>query len=261
MGSLSKMNPLSFLHKRKSIPVVPYSIIASGYDDLMSHVDYRLWAGYLDNLIKRFGKGGRGIVDGCCGTGKMIFELSKKGYMVCGFDLSSEMIHRAGGNGEFLLWQGNLKNLSLKPDWDVFLCLYDSIQYLSIMELDSVFNEVSRCLNPEGLFIFDIVTEHHILKYWADYTEVMHFQNQEILRQSWYDKSKKILHTVFEVTGNRDCTVYQEHHRQSVFSLSEIEDCIRRSRFSLLGMFGDFDFQPGERTSDRIHFVLRKESF
>ena len=255
------MNRLSFLQKKRSAPAVPYSAIASGYDDLMSHVDYRSWAGYLDKLIKRFGKGGRRIVDGCCGTGKIMLELSRKGYAVSGFDLSSEMIRQAGGNGEFTLWRGDIKNLSLKPDWDVFLCLYDSFQYLSVTELDSVFDEVSRCLTPEGLFIFDIVTEHHVLKYWADYTEVMHSRNQEILRQSWYDKPKKILHTVFEVTESGDRAVYQEHHQQSVFSLSEIEECIRRSEFVLLGTFEDFSFQPGRSMSDRIHFVLRKGSF
>ncbi len=255
------MNPLSFLKKKKSAPVVPYSAIASGYDDLMSHVDYRSWAGYLEKLFKRFGKGGRRIVDGCCGTGKMMVELSRKGYAVCGFDISSEMIRNAGKNGEFSLWQGDLKYLSLRPDWDVFLCLYDSIQYLSVKELDSVLSEVSRCLKPEGLFIFDIVTEHHVLKYWADFTEVMYSRNQEILRQSWYDKPKKILHTVFEVTESVDHTVYQEHHQQSVFSLSEIEERVQQSEFSLLDVFEDFSFQPGKNTSDRIHFVLRKESF
>jgi SAM-dependent methyltransferase len=261
MGSLSKMNPLSFLPKKKSTPVIPYSAIASGYDDLMSHVDYRSWAGYLDKLIKCFGKAGNRIVDSCCGTGKLMFELSQKGYAVCGFDLSSEMIRQSGGNGEFLLWQGDLKNLSLKPGWDVFLCLYDSVQYLSSTDLDSVFNEVIQCLTPDGLFIFDIVTEHHVLKYWADYAEVMHFRNQEIMRRSWYDKTKKILHTVFEVTESGDHTVCQEHHQQSIFTLSEIEECVQRSGFIHMGKFEDFSFQPGQNRSDRIHFVLRKESF
>jgi ubiquinone/menaquinone biosynthesis C-methylase UbiE len=255
------MNPLSFLQKKKSAPVIPYSAIAFAYDDLMCHVNYRSWAGYLDKLIARFGNGGRRIVDGCCGTGKMMVELSRKEYAVCGFDLSLEMLHQAGRNGLFSLWQGDLKNLSLKPNWDVFLCLYDSIQYLSVSELDSVFNQVSRCLLPEGVFIFDIVTEHHVLKYWANYTESMHFRDQEILRQSWYNRPKKMLHTVFEVTEDKGRAGYQEHHRQSVFTLSEIEDCIRQSRFELVGMFEDFGFQPGEKTSDRIHFVLRKESF
>ncbi len=254
------MNPLSFLQKKKSVPVIPYSTIASGYDDLMSHVDYGSWAGYLNRLIKRFGKGGRNIVDGCCGTAKMMVELSRKGYAVSGFDLSMEMLHQAGRNGVFSFWQGDLKKLSLKPNWDVFLCLYDSVQYLSISELDSVFNEVSRCLVSGGLFIFDIVTEHHVLKYWADYTETVHFGSQEILRQSWYDRSKKMLHTIFDVTEDGDSAVYQEHHRQSVFPLSEIEDCIRRSSFAFLGLFEDFGFQPGKETSDRVHFVLRKES-
>lgn len=252
------MNPLSFLQRKKTAPVIPYSAIASGYDDLMSHVDYGSWADYLDRLIKRFGKRSRNIVDGCCGTGKMVVELSRKGYEVFGFDLSLEMLHQAGRNSAFFFWQGDLKKLSLKPNWDVFLCLYDSVQYLSVSEIDSVLNEVNRCLVLGGLFIFDIVTEHHVLKYWADYTETMHFRNHEILRQSWYDRPKKILHTVFDVT--KDGAVYQEHHRQSVFSLSEIEDCIRQSKFVLLGMFEDFDFQSGKKTSDRIHFVLRKGS-
>jgi SAM-dependent methyltransferase len=254
------MNPLLFLQRKKSVPAVPYSAIASTYDDLMSHVDYRSWAGYLEKLIARFGNSGCRIVDGCCGTGKMMFELSRKGYAVCGFDLSLEMIRQTGQNGVFSLWQGDLKKLSLKPNWDVFLCLYDSVQYLSVSELDSVFNEVSRCLVSEGLFIFDIVTERHVLKYWANYTETVHFKNREILRQSWYDRPKKMLHTLFDVTEDEGRAVYQECHRQSVFSLSEIEDCIRRSRFALVGMFEDFGFQSGGKTSDRIHFVLRRES-
>ena len=151
-----------------------------------------------------------------------------------------------------------MRNLSLKCNWDAFLCLYDSIQYISKTEIDRILSEVSQCLFPKGLFIFDMVTEFHVLKYWSDFTEIKDFGEKEILRQSWYNKKKKIQHTVFTVTDRKDQTVYREHHKQHIYVLADIEEKINQSNFVLLGMFQDFSFKPGQNRSDRIHFVLRK---
>lgn len=244
---------------RSPLIASPYSVIAPHYDQLMDHVNYASWADFIVRILNRFGNRNHRIVDGGCGTGKMVQELAKKGYRVCGFDLSLEMIRHAGGKGKLLLWKGDIKNLSLKCNWNVFLCLYDSIQYAPKTEIDTILTEVSRCLMPAGLFIFDVVTEYHVLKYWADFTETRRFRGKTVIRQSWYDKIRQIQYTEFTVTDKKNRTVYREHHKQHIYDLADMEKRIHRSDFDLLEILQDFSFKPAQNRSDRIHFVLRKE--
>ncbi|RMG69283.1 MAG: class I SAM-dependent methyltransferase, partial [Calditrichaeota bacterium] len=74
------------------IRVAPYSVLADIYDRMMAHVNYKRWAFYLEAIFRREGIRAGNLLDIGCGTGKLVWELHRRGWSVAGCDPSPEMI-------------------------------------------------------------------------------------------------------------------------------------------------------------------------
>lgn len=244
------------LKKSPERPV--YSQIAAFYDKLMDHVDYESWADYIQLLFEIYGVETKTVIDGGCGTGRMMKALEKKNFQVCGFDLSFNMIQEAKKRCTGPLWQGDLRNFSLGSTRDAFICLYDTIHYLSADSICRLFEAVYRVLKPDGLFIFDVVTENHILEYWANYTEMDQIDDYRYVRRSWYESKNRCQHTEFEIDCHSGPT-FREHHCQWIFPLAYFSELGGQYGFEQAGMFESQTQKPGDEQSDRIHFILRKD--
>lgn len=245
-------------HRDEEVP--PYTRLAPMYDRVMDHVDYETWADYIASLFKQYGRMVQGVVDGGCGTGSLMLALQKRGFAVAGFDKAFEMIRMARKKTSAPLWQGDLTGMGLREKWDAFLCLYDTIQYLQTEEIELVFTEIMAVLKDRGLFIFDLVPEKHILRYWAHYTERDRWNGWESMRETWYEKRERCQHTEFVVYSHGTKKRYREHHIQRIYRLDEIKSIINDSRFQLIACLDEFTLNPGSEESDRVHFVLRKEA-
>jgi SAM-dependent methyltransferase len=252
-----KRGRLNRFCKIEEVPA--YARLAKVYDRMMDHVDYTAWADYIIKLFKKYGKGIRRVVDGGCGTGSLAAVLEKRGYRVVGFDRSREMIRMARRKSRSSFWQGDLVAIPLSKEWDAFLCLYDTIQYLRIEEMERLFDGLRGVLVDGGLLIFDAVTESHVLRYWASYDEKDCGEGWESMRKSWFDRKAKCQHTLFEIFFRHDRKVYCEHHSQRIYTLEELNRTTVRSGFEVLGLFDGFTLKPGNESSDRVHFVLRQE--
>lgn len=236
-----------------------YSHFARVYDRVMNHVDYDQWANFISRIFDLFGNGGRRIVDGGCGTATLMLFLRKKGFSVAGFDLSYDMVREARKKGGVKLWQGDLREISLRGGWDGFICIYDSIQYLNITEIKNLFNEVKKILARGGLFVFDVVTHNHVMKYWFNYSEQTETESGDVFRRSWYEVHKRILHTEVEIYSNEEKKIYCEHHIQYIYPLVTFEEAAEESGMRLVGMFDGISLRSGNENSDRVHFVFCRE--
>jgi len=246
---------------RRAEEVPPYTHLAAVYDRMMDHVDYSAWVDYLTKLFGKFGRGIRCVVDGGCGTGSLALALERKGYRVVGFDRSFEMIREARQKSHAPLWRGDLRAISLSSDrWDAFLCLYDTVMYLTRVEMEQMFSQVKSVLAKGGLLIFDVVTENHVRKRWANYTEKDRGKGWETVRRSWYDRKRRCQHTEFELFSLQERKVCREHHLQRVYRLKEMERMAEGRGLKLVGRFSGFTLDSGNEESDRVHFVLRKEA-
>ena len=238
--------------------VPPYTGLAYIYDHTMNHVNYSEWANYIETLFFTFGENVHRIIDGGCGTGSLTRILKEKGYFIAGFDRSFEMILAARRKTGVPFWQGDLRSISFSSGWDGFLCLYDTIQYLLIDEIAQLFADLASVLSDGGLFIFDMVTEMHIKRYWAYYTELDRDSGWESLRRSWYDIKNRCQHTEFELFSKTKSKRFREHHVQNIYSLSEIEQIAASGHLSLQGCFDGFTLEKGNEDSDRVHLVFKK---
>ena len=227
-----KFRRIHLLHRAEETP--PYTYLACVYDRLMDHVDYAAWAEYIGVLFDHFGRNVRRVVDGGCGTGSMTRALMKKGYRVAGFDRSFDMIQRARPKMRIPFWQGDLRAIALSEEWDAVLCLYDTIQYLTPEGVECMLSDAMGILVDGGLVVFDAVTERHVLKYWACYTERDRAEGWEFLRRSWYDGKRRLQHTEFALSSARTGKVFKEHHIQKVYRLEELERIVEESGFSLI---------------------------
>ena len=143
-------------------PYAVYDNLAWLYDE-----EWGFYAKNIFNLIKRIA-GNRlpdkaKILDLCCGTGLLAKTLTKKGYRVTGIDNSAEMLRYAKQNapaGEFFL--ENARDFRLRGEFNAVFSTFDALNHvLKLNELQKVFKNVSHCLVPGGIFIFDLNTRRH----------------------------------------------------------------------------------------------------
>ncbi len=256
---------MDLLSQKEKKNVEPYSKLASIYDDLMFHVDYKKWAHYIHQIIREWQPQCNSILDISCGTGSFLLSLKSKGIERVGFDLSFDMVKIANqkiktGAQHISFYQGDMIFFHLKKKFNVVVCLYDSINYLPDFSIwRKLFDSVSNILSEKGLFVFDICTEKNSVKYFNNYSEKHGGIDYEYLRESSYDRKKHIHENKFAINFKKELNEYVETHRQKIFYLKEIIKFFQLTNFQLLGYFDDFSFKKGSEESLRVNFVLQKK--
>jgi len=246
------------------VTVEPYSKLAVIYDDVMSHVDYKRWAQYVHQIIYKWQPHCHSVLDISAGTGSFLLNLKMKKAEFVGFDYSLEMISIAQKKlnsraGNISFFQGDMISFCLKKNFDVIVCLYDSINYLLKFELwQQLFSRVHDALNATGIFIFDVCTEKNSVKYFSNYGERNGGSNYDYIRNSSYERKKRIHKNEFIISFDHEAVSFVEVHQQKIFSIKEILKFIKLTNFKVLGYFDEFSFKVGCENSLRIHFVLQK---
>jgi len=144
-----------------------YSRLARYYDQMYSHIDYEGAANRLHEIIQMYKKTtGNRLLDVACGTGSHIMHLKDK-YQTMGFDISEEMLVVAREKcPDISFVQGNMVALELDQVFDVIICLFGSITYLTTKEeLQHTIESFSKHTTPGGVVIIEpLFTEetlHH----------------------------------------------------------------------------------------------------
>ena len=240
----------------------PYQGLAPVYDYVMRHVDYDEWVAYVQSLFERWDYSATRIVDLACGTGNISFELHRLNYEVTGIDLSGDMLRVAeakGGNTGIEFVQRDLCQLAGLGPFDAAVCMYDSFNYLLETEdLDEALTSVETIVRPEGLFIFDICTEHNSLRYFRDARDREIGPGFSFARHSYYEVEERLQMNHFTIRFEGQDEPLEEHHVQHIYPVADLLDLLESSPFDLLGAFDGFTFKRGTEHSDRIHFALRR---
>jgi len=244
------------------IQTEPYTALAEIYDCVMRDVPYKKWAKYVIKLIQKFCPNAEQIFEFACGTGTMLALLRKHGFVADGMDYSKAMINKAREKlrGEDVkLFVGDMSDFKIGEKYDVVLCLYDSVNYLSdIVKFHGLFKSAWDLLYDWGIFIFDVSTEYNSVQN-ASLMNVNGWCSEvKYKRRSYYLKSERVHINEFEIELNG--VVYFEKHVQRIYKISEIEDVVKGSDFfEIVGCFDGFSFIKGSEWSERVHFVLKKK--
>ena len=134
---------------------------ADYYDRFTAHHDYELWMERLEGLALTHGLQGRRLLDVACGTGKSLLPMLDRGYDAIGCDLSERMLARAAPKvaGRARLVTADMRALPPLGSFDLITCIDDPLNYLLDPEdLLATFRAAAGCLEPGGVYLFDLNT-------------------------------------------------------------------------------------------------------
>lgn len=239
--------------------IKPYSALASVYDEVMQHVDYRAWAIYLAEIIDEFRPGATTLLEMGCGTGSLAFELAElNGATYSGFDRSADMIAVAQqkNNGQSLrFYVDDFLSFSCNERVDVAFLLYDGLNYLLEQEdVRALFENVRECLAEDSIFIFDVSTPANSLKNVEYFEDSGKGDDFSYYRTSEYDPETRLHRTLFQL--ELDGKSFTEEHVQRAYHADEIMDTIRSAGLTCLATMEDFTWHEPTEESERIHFVV-----
>jgi SAM-dependent methyltransferase len=246
-----------------------FTEVSAYYDRLMSTVPYAMWVDYVELLLRIEDYRPQRILDCACGTGNVTFELARRGYNVDGTDLSQGMLDRAEQKRAQQGWHGvhffhqDLRSLSLPPEYDCAVCLYDSLNYILEPEgLQSAFAHVAHCLLPRSLFIFDLNSVFALET--ELFTQSNVWRRNNSLTYDWksrFDPPTRIsqVEMYFKVRDDDGAEKeFYEIHRERAYTIDEVKNLLAQAGWQTLHVYDAYTTNHPHTTSERWFFVARR---
>jgi SAM-dependent methyltransferase len=234
-----------------------YSKFAKYYDLLMDEPKDKVIL--IEDWIKRYNPKTNSILEIACGTGAVI-KLMETKYEVTGLDLSKEMLNIAKSKikkGDF--YHKDMTNFSLEKQFDIILCIYDSINHLlKFSDWIKVFKNVSNHLNKNGLFIFDINTLVKFEKLGNISSDLVQQLGKDLIidKTSIVGTNKLEFYTrIFENQKNNEFKLFEEKIIEATFEKDKIIDSLNKY-FDVLTIFDPKRKKPSKK-SERLYFVCQ----
>ena len=240
-----------------------YENFARVYDELMDNVPYEEWADFILAILKK-----NKITDGLvlelgCGTGKLMSLLGNAGFDMIGVDNSLDMLQiaREKTSPEFLYLLQDMREFELYGTVRAVISLCDTMNYLT--EYDDLVNVcrlVNNYLDPNGIFLFDLKTDHYFksigCQSFCDADEEVSF-----IWDNDYDEEKRINSyalTLFVQEEDNHYERFDEYHEQRAFSIDEVRCAIKESGMIFLDAI-DKNGAPATKDTDRVYIIAREK--
>ncbi|MCB9603754.1 MAG: methyltransferase domain-containing protein [Sandaracinus sp.] len=112
---------------------------------------------------------GATILDVGCGLGLHAIELTRRGFLVVGLDLSLPMLSRAGDEAQdhglkinFL--HADMREMNFDGAFDAVLCWGTTFGYFDDESNKRVVERLHRALKPRGVLLLDVVNRDHVIR-------------------------------------------------------------------------------------------------
>lgn len=244
-----------------------YEALAGAYDGLTTDIDYAGVLQFMQTLLQREGRNPQTVLDLACGTGSMTRLLAQRGYRTIGADLSEDMLTVASQktmdlekNRPLLICQP-MQELALPEPVDWVVCCLDSINYLTNpSDCRQTFFRVFQCLNPGGVFMFDINTPYKLKgldgQIFLDETENTYC----VWRAEFSEEENSIFYgmDLFQLDGKQWQRSFEEH-QEYAYQPEKLEQWLLETGFQRVVQYGDCRLSPPNKTEQRIYFMALKE--
>lgn len=244
-----------------------YTDFAFCYDRLTENVDYKSRAEHICQIMNQCNHDPGVCLDLACGTGNITLELAKRGIDVFGVDGSPEMLsvaqQKLSEHGyDVLLICQMMQNLELYSTVDTVICCLDSINHITDpKDVQSTFDGVSKHLNSNGYFIFDVNTIYKHRNVLSNNTFVYDVDDVFCVWQNDFEDETNIVTInldLFEPDGDAYYRSSEEFCERA-YSIEQLVGMLERSGFEVVGIYDDMSFNKPKQDSERIIFVARKK--
>jgi len=251
--------------QKKAITRPPYSVLAEIYDGITQSTSNEFWQQHIrDTLIRHqikiFPKMTK-ILELACGTGASMLPWLRQGFSVDGVEISPQMLEKAKyklRNYDTDLQCMNMLEIDYEDEYDLVLCLYDTVNYLQTdEELELLFTKVYKALHENGVFWFDINTPYFLRHYnWLELRERF-----DSLLHSWtcgYDIIDNIAWC--RLVMERDGELYEEIHREKVHNIYNVLAILERAGFEVIATKNSFADSKMRQNSKKVDIIVQKKT-
>lgn len=243
-----------------------YEYDFSAVYDKLQDADYDRFAEYYGQVFSKFGKNVSLVLDLGCGTGSVTVRLAKYGYDMIGIDLSCEMLDIAREKAEkekkdILFLNQDMTDFELYGTVDAIVSSLDSVNYIT--EDGGVLQMFKLCknyLNPDGILVFDINSEHKLKNILGNNTFVYDEDGVFYVWQNFYDENSRLcdFELNFFIEKDGEYKRFDEYQQERAYSVCEIKDYARSAGLEILGIYDGLTFSEPNEESERLVFVMKK---
>jgi ubiquinone/menaquinone biosynthesis C-methylase UbiE len=207
-----------------------YDKFSAFYDAFMG--DRTNTALRLHKLIAQNKPNAKTVLELACGTGAVLTHLAKE-YEVSGLDLSSRMLSIARKKlPEARFFHSDMTTFNIGKKFDVILCVFDSINHvLEFSDWKRVFGRVEAHLVKDGLFIFDINTEHKLQRHIKESASVEKF-GKNLMIMDITDIGSGVSNWNVKVFEHQKGDIYrllEENIKEKSFPIRQIKEALVES--------------------------------
>lgn len=223
------------------------------YLTVYRHRDVRDAETIVDGLLSYVQLPPRSLcLDLCCGFGRHLHQLQRKGIRTYGVDLSPVLLDYAAGHdhGRDRLIRADMRRLPFSPVFDFVFSFFSSFGYFSDdRENVRVFHEIKRALRPSGGFLIDYLNADSIRRQLLA-EDQQQYAEYSLRQRRWIDDRLNMVAKEITVTDAAGARVYQE--RIKLYTLDQFREFFAVAGLRLLQVFGDADGSVYHADSPRL---------
>lgn len=228
----------------------------SGFSELMWPQRLTVEADELvrESPLLAFPAGSR-VLDLCCGPGRFVVPLARKGYQVTGVDLNAPVLDRAkqaaadaGVPAELV--QGDMLEFVRPGGFDVVLNMYTSFGYFDDAEKNlQVLRNAHTSLAPGGKLLLEVYGKEIVAKNIGRTHAFPQPDGIAYMRHSVLDDWTKLRTDWTLVDGD---TARSAHIQSYIYSAAELRRLFEDAGFTDIEAYGGFDGAPYDKRAKRL---------
>jgi SAM-dependent methyltransferase len=241
-----------------------YKEFADIYDESIASYDNRVYDNFLNiinSAIKKYNPKTKTILELGCGTGNILFPLSKH-YETTGLDNSNRMLEIAkkkDKSSKYIL--SDMTSFKLGKTFDIVLCIFDTINHVKTFTgWEKTFQNAYEHLNKNGLFIFDFNTQAKFEEFRTKRRNWHHFGKVILLSETYLSGDSLIFDdTIIKKYPDGKCKVYRETIAEKTFELKNILKALIKTGFNVKKVIDSSTQKEPTSSSKRVFVISRKE--
>lgn len=245
-----------------------YTSFAAVYDMFMDNIPYEEWASYVISLLREEGIDDGLVLDLGCGTGSLTEILAREGYDMTGIDLSPDMLQiamekRMESGRDILYLNQDMREFELYGTVRAIISICDSMNYLlEKADLVQTLRLANNYLDPGGVFIFDLNTEHKYRDILGQCTIAEDREESSFIWDNNFDEETGINEynlSLFIQEEEDLYRKYQETHYQKAYSLDEVRAAVEEAGMELAAVYDAFTRNAPSEDSERVYVIAREK--